>query len=547
MLNLLQDKWIPALCESKNERLIAPWEVTDSSLVHVSGVRPDFQGTYAFFLIGLFQTVMAPDNERVWRELFRNPPTGDELQKRFEEYYPYFDLFSDEFRFLQDFSIRDNEPELIGRLLLEAPSQNVDERDNFFQQGTISRLCPACAAAALLTLQIQSPSGGGRGYLSGMRGHGPLTTIILGRTLWETIWLNVLPSDDFSKFGNTELNSSHEKIFPWLEKSSESSAKEISSQDASPYQMFWAMPRRVFLNTADEEGACDLCGIVSSPLIDSFTTKNGGISYRSGWKHTLSPTSPQKDGTSKNLQVERDGISYKNWLGVVQAVADNKNMKEPAQVVSTFITSKSRRSMLDLKQGQITPIWAFGYYMVPMKKQPRSYHDSIIPVSEVPDELSRELETFISQWIRCSEHFLYILSQCIKQAWYKSPKNHKGDVPGLSTRFWKETEVYFYESIQKVIERNEEYGKIDDATFINCTWLKEMRETCLRLFDEYAAYDQNASDQADPADPKRLVNARKSLKIWTFASDKKVRAFLTLPEPTTRKRDDGTEYTAICP
>ena len=549
MLNLLQDKWIPALCRSKDERLIAPWEVTHDSLVHVSGVRPDFQGSYAFFLIGLFQTIMPPDNKHEWIELFRETPTEDELQKKFAEYHPYFNVFSGEKRFLQDLSIQYNTPERIGRLLLEAPSQNVDEansdgasqRENFFQQGTISRLCPICAAAALLTLQIQAPSGGGRGYLSGLRGHGPLTTIIRGRTLWETIWLNVLPSDEFSRFGNTDLNSSHEKIFPWLDNLSDSSAKEITPQDVSPYQMFWAMPRRVYLNTVDEEGICDLCGIVSPSVIDSFATKNGGISYRGGWKHTLSPHIIKKDGIPKSLSVERDGVSYKNWLGVVQAFADKRGQNEPALVISEF--TLSRRRVLGLRLGDRTPIWAFGYYMIPMKKQPRCYHDSVIPVSDVPDELKGNLDSFISQWIQCSDYLLYSLGQCIKQAWYASPKNHSGDISGLSTRFWKETEEYFYESMREVIE----CGKIDDMTFINCSWLNKMRNTCFRLFDEYVAYDQNASDQADPFDPKRLVQARKSLKIWTHASNKKIGGILVLPNPTTKKRDDGTEYTAICP
>ena len=553
MLNLLQDKWIPVRNKLEEEMLIAPWEVTDTSLVHVSGVRPDFQGTYALFLIGLFQTIMPPDNEYAWRTLFRRPPSEEELKKKFEEYKSYFDVFSGDKRFLQDPLVQDNKPERIGRLLLEAPSQNVDEtdsgegsqRENFFQQSTISRLCPSCASAALLTLQIQAPSGGGRGYLSGLRGHGPLTTIIIGRTLWETIWLNVLSFEDFSKLGNCEWNNSHEKIFPWLEKGSEGPAKKITPQDASPYQMFWAMPRRVFLNIVDEEGICDLCGVVSSPVIDSFTTKNGGISYIGGWRHSLSPHIIfEKDGTSKALSVERDGVSYKNWIGVVQVFSDGKKQDLPAAVVSKFTSSSSLRSkMLDLKSGQRTPIWAFGYYMIQMKKQPRCYHASMIPVSEVPAELREDLDILISQWILCSSHLLYTLSQCIKQAWYASPKNHKGDVPGLSTRFWKETEEYFYESMNEVVKT----GNVDDKTLINCSWLKKISDACFRLFDEYVAYDQKASDQADPSDPKRLVHARKLLKIWTHASNKKIGDILNLPKPTTRKREDGTEYMAICP
>nr|WP_231886596.1 type I-E CRISPR-associated protein Cse1/CasA [Methylomonas methanica] len=62
-----------------------------------------------------------------------------------------------------------------------------------------NQLCPSCAATALFTLQTNAPSGG-VGHRVGLRGGGPLTTLVLPKasqtTLWQKLWLNVFNQED---------------------------------------------------------------------------------------------------------------------------------------------------------------------------------------------------------------------------------------------------------------------------------------------------------------------------------------------------------------
>ena len=83
----------------------------------------------------------------------------------------------------------------IAALLIEQPGDKTlkDNTDLFIHRGQMQSLCPACAAAALYTLQAFAPSGG-KGHRTSMRGGGPLSTLLKGRNLWESVWLNVLPS-----------------------------------------------------------------------------------------------------------------------------------------------------------------------------------------------------------------------------------------------------------------------------------------------------------------------------------------------------------------
>jgi CRISPR system Cascade subunit CasA len=117
-----------------------------------------------------------------------------------------------------DEAIEDEEGQLsIDRLLIDAPGQNTLEknRDHFVKRGHITQLCPYCAAVALFTLQTNAP-GGGQGHRAGLRGGGPLTTVILGQTLWETTWLNVLEMNKFFSHSGNSPKSKEEDKFPWL-------------------------------------------------------------------------------------------------------------------------------------------------------------------------------------------------------------------------------------------------------------------------------------------------------------------------------------------
>jgi len=61
------------------------------------------------------------------------------------------------------------------------------------EAGQADQLCGGCAAIALFNQAANSPSFGG-GFKASLRGGAPITTLIQGRHLRETVWLNILSS-----------------------------------------------------------------------------------------------------------------------------------------------------------------------------------------------------------------------------------------------------------------------------------------------------------------------------------------------------------------
>jgi CRISPR system Cascade subunit CasA len=189
--------------------------------------------------------------------------------------------------------IEDQEGQLlVDKLLIDAPGAKTlkDNKDHFVKRGYVTRLCLCCAASALFTLQTNAP-GGGQGNRMGIRGGGPLTTLILGKeTLWKTLWLNVLEKLLFlSRSGNPANNKDTDR-FPWLAPTHTSEKGEITAPEhIHPDQNFWAMPRRIRLTFSDlpKSSVCDLCSSTSSRMVQNFIAKNLGVNYKGAFHHPL--------------------------------------------------------------------------------------------------------------------------------------------------------------------------------------------------------------------------------------------------------------------
>jgi CRISPR type I-E-associated protein CasA/Cse1 len=196
---MITHKWIPT-----DVGLIAPHEIVRD--IHLLAPRADFNAALLQFLIGLVQTTMAPQNERAWKNIYKNPPSESDLQAAFAPLISTFDYKI----FMQDFAEFDGKTNNISGLLPETPGDQTCRLDTdfFVKRDTVKHLCKSCTATALLSHNLNASSDG-VGYRTGLRGGGPLTTIAIGDTLWETIWLNILETPDLG-------DSESDEIFPWM-------------------------------------------------------------------------------------------------------------------------------------------------------------------------------------------------------------------------------------------------------------------------------------------------------------------------------------------
>ena len=320
-MNVLFDSWIPVRRQDGSIRHISPAGVTadyeTNPATAVASPRPDFDGALTEFLIAVFQTLVLGDTERdrkEWRRLPDEPLGPEVIAERLRAYRPYFELTGSEHRFLQDQDLLAETPSKketggIEALLIDAPGENAlrQNTDHFVHRNRVDRLCERCTAAALMTLQLYAPSGG-VGHRTGLRGGGPLSTLIRGQTLWLTIVWNLIPRNSFLALaGNLGATQLHER-FPWMgpTRRSAKDGVETTAEDVHPDQQFWAMPRRIrLLDSSDGRpgaGPCDVCGERSGPFYDQFVTRNYGTNYEGAWRH---PLTPYYRGSSDEVRLPR--------------------------------------------------------------------------------------------------------------------------------------------------------------------------------------------------------------------------------------------------
>ena len=510
--NLIEKQWIPVLRRDGTPDMIAPYEVTkyfaNNPVVSLNAPRPDFNGALIQFLIGLVQTVVAPKSALEWRKKLVAPPSPEELKEAFATVQHAFELGGNGPRFMQDFENLEVQAGTIDSLLIDEPGENaLKNNTDFFvkRKSSVFLMCPSCSATAVMTLQTNAPAGG-RGYMTSLRGGGPLTTLIKGfgehDLLWHTIWLNVLENTKFLNLANSQRTDEPYK-FPWLSKTK----GVITEQDMHPSQYFWAMPRRIRLTSELSSGNCSVCSCQSNELISHFNEKPNGSKYQEPMKHPLSAFNAN---STKAVLTQPGGVSYRHWLGLV--FLDKEGHNEPARVIHEYIQQRK-------KSDWPLQLWAFGYDFVPGQNKARCWYDSQMPLLLVDAQLREEYEYHVTGMVRTAAEIAGNTRSAVKKAWFKRPADAKGDVTFVDNSFWNLTESAFYESLNALCPALEA-GNEQEA--ICRRWLSALCKLSLKLFDSYAL-----EGPIEDTDPKRVVIARKELEQYN--NGKKIKGLLGIP------------------
>jgi len=515
-MNLISEPWIPVRRANGWQGRVEPWRITDfvhgeSPIVAVASPRPDFDGALMQFLIGLLQTTCTPKISDEWWDWREKPPTPEVLKERFAGVATTFEL-EGKYAFMQDAAPADLTNELdIGALLIESPGEQTQEqnKDHFVKRGQVKCLCSSCAAAALFNLQTNAPSGG-KGYRTSLRGGGPLTTLVLGATLWETCWLNVLEETQYFAGFDRERRGEADR-FPWRAKTRTSEAKPpagiTTTADVHPDQQFWAIPRRIRLTFEKVEGlaSCDLCDAKSSLVVKRFVTRNYGVNYN-GFEHPLSPHYI-KDGEANSVHPQPGGIGYRYWLGLVESSKEGNEERRPSKVIQRFRSAIREDSRL----------WAFGFDMDNMKA--RCWYDATVPLLSVPEEQVSLFKALVEKLVVAADWVAGVLRGRVKDA-LLGKSEARGDLSFVGTHFWSATESVFYEHARRL--RNG-LAVSQAETLVLDSWRSELRRSALDVFDAYS----QAGD-FDAVNPRAVAIARNDLS--KALSGKKLRDILGLPQ-----------------
>jgi len=430
-VNLIKDPWLWVLRKDGTRCKIAPLSITSqyktNPVLRVDFSRPDFSAMVTQLLIAIVQTHFSPTKEQ-WPNLLKKPITGKGILQSLHS-VDAFTLDGEGFRFMQDMHPEElTKEKSISTLLFESPGEKTvkEGRDFFVSDSRVKVLCPSCAAVALYSKQVNATMGGA-GWRTSIRSglHSPLTTIILGDTLWETIVFNLIDRD-------RDKGDLKRAIFPWLDKTVDSSGKgeknTISLSDKSPYYHLWEMPCRYHLVFEKMADVCDICGDHYPEMIRTVKAKNYGNCYVDLY-HTLSPYIESKEGTFfRRAHPVHPNTSYTTLIeSLIAYEKDDQTKSYPAPVVEAFL----KRGVPGAK------LWAYGY-IVERKK----YFGWAEKIWEIPDTAGKE--DSIIELISIASKISYTLELYVKSMLLLK----KEGMPSVREDFFKVTEEAFYTALK---------------------------------------------------------------------------------------------------
>lgn len=507
-MNLLNEPWMPVRKRDGSREWVNPSQFSRPDIVAFDADRADFNGALAQFAIGLLQTTTPVERDREWRALFKEPPSSETLAEWFAPVSAAFEFDGDGARFMQDFSLTAEEGTAcdIAALLIEAPGEKTvkDNTDLFIKRDGVAQMCPHCAAAALFTLQTNAPSGGA-GHRTGLRGAGPLTTLLLasaGSSLWQHLWLNVIERARFFDETSSPVDATH-LTFPWLAPMSaiQKDGGETAPAQVHPAHVFWAMPRRIRFIAADRRGGkCGLCGRHNDTLLRSYRTRNYGLNYKGGWNHPLAPYYELGEGWLP-LHPQPGGLGHRHWLAWLIGQTSERKTQRRARVVEHFLSERIRSAPGALR------LWAFGFDIYNNMKA-RCWYESTLPLYGLADcdaKTQETIEAEVGRWLDAAEQAGSQLRGCIKDAWFKEAPS-KADFSAIDAAFWGATEAAFYGQLRSLIERASAGAEIN-ALIVNTAWLRHLQDRATHLFDHQFVGTGPVAQQQ----PRRIAEAHQQL------------------------------------
>jgi CRISPR system Cascade subunit CasA len=542
-MNLLEERWMPVRLHDGEREWVAPHQLSDPRIAAFDADRADFNGALAQFAIGLLQTTTPVDSSIEWRALFNNPPDGPTLQEWFLPCKAAFEFDGDGARFMQDFDLRpsDGEPLAIGGLLIETPGENAlkNNTDHFVKRSLNNRFCHGCAALALFSIQTNGASRG-TGYRTGLRGGGPLTTLLLteqrrgsAHGLWHDLWLNVQERDVFLSSGGDPEKKSPRFTFPWLDSmyalQSRIEDAAVAPVQAHPAHVFWSMPQRIRVDFEEvSAGTCDICNRESTALVHRFVTRNQGLNYKGPWSHPLSPYYESKEGWLP-VHPQPGGLGYKHWLGWVLGIKTDREHFRQAGVISQFF-----KNQVATRVGVGLRLWAFGYDLSNAKV--RCWYEASMPLyalSECDPSIHNQLREEVSAWLAGAGLSAAYARGAVRDAWFGGEARGKFDF--VDAAFWGHTEPMFYELLRTRIQAARG-GLSPDRQATAERWRSHLRTAALRLFDKELV----GTGPIERQNPARIAKAHHQLSL--NLDGPKLRAALGLPaksNPKPKKTKDA--------
>jgi len=329
-MNLLTDEWIPVQHEGAFQHISLKTLLTQDDDWQVSLPRDDMEIACLQLLVSLTQVLFIPDNKDQLVERIAHPVSEGDYIAAIESKQDWFELDHPQHPFMQIRGVKAKE--LTGMAKLFAGLTGATSSAFVNESGLASQLCSTCTTIALFNQAANCPSFGG-GFKASIRGGSPVTTLILGGNLRQTIWRNVLCKEML------------DVSMPWFETTQNEAPNWVSlvkeKESIEAHQtgllrgLFW-QPAHIELVKNDGEGICDCCDQESECYI-GFKKEKFVYDFKGIWPH---PHGPRVFKVSKREREEKFSsftTTAPSWTLLTQFLIRKEQEREghtPAPVIS---------------------------------------------------------------------------------------------------------------------------------------------------------------------------------------------------------------------
>lgn len=478
--NLLDQSWIPVRRRSGKQDWIAPHQIADRGdpPVALDTRRSDLDASLLQFLVGLLQTAYTPVDRDVWAARLDRGFDPSELQEAFSRLHRAFWLDGDGPRFLQFAQVSDGRAWGVHQLMLDAPGENAIKKnsDLFVRRESIRRLSLPAAAVALIAYQTHTP-GAGSGHFTSIRGGGPLTTMLVGPTLWESVWLNVLPRRDLEKVpGDLVGRAALEDIFPWLREDTypaewRRSGLGVPAQTMSPLHHYWAVPGRMRLQFEETPGRCDLLGVECDRAVTSFLRAPAGLWYGPDYEHPLSPHYCSRDGDWLAYKGKPQSCLYSFWPRALCSLPEAETPSKPALVLRVLPGAIRARPQYK--------VWVCGFDTA--NSAVLGWYTALMPMVGLADPVAAQrLYDLGHLCADAATAVMRTLQKCISAALFAPRGERTVDLGQISADLAAATTAAFYATLQSLAADMQAGDVREEERLVD--WLTSLRDAAMRLF-----------------------------------------------------------------
>ncbi len=334
-MNLLTDDFLSIRKVSDNSHCWISLKQLLCSSDHYSLMYPrdDIELGALCLCIAIVQCLWTPDDLIELKQRIVQPLSENVFYEGIKPYLDWFNISHNKYPFMQVKGVKAKEVTPLDKLL---PGITGGTNCVFVNEPSLAEcLCGGCSGIALFNDSANAPGFGG-GFKAGLRGSSPITTLVQGTSLRETIWVNVLTKENIQKSipAGNNVNSNPTWVDPIIEKS------KFSALSIGLIRGLLWQPAHIELTDPIEDGKCTCCGKQGVPIYSGFLKAKFNYTVEDRWPHPHSPRYQKIKGGSIEENFASFTTTAPSWTHLARFVIKQsvaKNRKEgqiPALVIN---------------------------------------------------------------------------------------------------------------------------------------------------------------------------------------------------------------------